>query len=118
MRRITAAAAIAALFAIGASAQMKVTQAPQAKAQVGTTNSAVQISPMQAGEASLDSARRITREEAIKLVKANKAVYVDVRPREQYDQGHIKGAISIPESEIVTGIRKIAPGKLIITYCA
>ena len=74
--------------------------------------------PMQAGEASLDSARRITREEAIKLVKAKKAVYVDVRPREQYDQGHIKGAISIPESEIVTGIRKIAPGKMIITYCA
>ena len=40
MRRITAAA-IAALFACIASAQMKPTQAPQAKGTIGTSNSNV-----------------------------------------------------------------------------
>jgi 3-mercaptopyruvate sulfurtransferase SseA len=117
MRRFTAAAAIAALFAIGASAQMKVPP-PQVKGTVGTNNNNVQITPVPTGDASLESARRITREEAMKLVKAKKAVYVDVRSRDQFDQGHIKGAISIPESEIVTGVRRITPGKMIITYCA
>ncbi|MEA2568190.1 MAG: Rhodanese-like domain [Acidobacteriota bacterium] len=117
MRRITAAA-IAALFACIASAQMKPTQTPQAKGTIGTSNSNVQITPASTAEASLESARRITREAAMKLVKAKKAVYVDVRPKDQYDQGHIKGAINIPESEIVMGIRQITPGKLIITYCA
>jgi 3-mercaptopyruvate sulfurtransferase SseA len=118
MRRITAAAAIAALLAIGASAQMKVTQPPAVKGQVGTNNNNVQITPVPTGDASLESARRITREQAMKLVKAKKAVYVDVRSRDQFDQGHIKGAISIPEAEIVAGVRKITPGKMIITYCA
>jgi 3-mercaptopyruvate sulfurtransferase SseA len=117
MRRITAAA-IAALFACIASAQMKPTPGSQAKGTIGTSNSNVQISPTQTPEAPLESARRVTREEAMKLVKAKKAVYVDVRSRDQYNQGHIKGAISIPESEILTGIKQITPGKMIITYCA
>jgi len=63
-------------------------------------------------------ARRITREEAIKLVKEKKAVYVDVRGKDQYDQGHIKGAINIPLGDILTRLREIPPKTFIITYCA
>src|SRR6185369_162552 len=31
---------------------------------------------------------------------------------------HIKGAISIPRSQLIHRLREIPPGKLIVTYCA
>ncbi len=64
------------------------------------------------------SARRIKRDEAIRLVKADKAVYVDVRSKQSYDAGHIKGALSIPGSQLAQRVRELPPGKTIITYCA
>ena len=111
--RVLAAAAIAAIFVTGpASAQMKPTPSPGAPPPV-------QISqPVLQPQASLESARRIKREEAMKLVAQKKAVYVDVRSKDQYDQEHIKGAISIPLMELMTRLKEIPPGKMIITYCA
>ena len=64
------------------------------------------------------AARRITRNDAEKLVREGKAVYVDVRSKETYDKGHIKGAISLPGSQIVGRMNEIPPGKMAITYCA
>ncbi|HWS70676.1 MAG TPA: rhodanese-like domain-containing protein [Thermoanaerobaculia bacterium] len=112
--RILAAAAIAAIFVTGpASAQMKTTPAPT------SAQPPVQISqPVLQPQASLESARRIKREDAIKLVAQKKAVIVDVRAKEQYDAEHIKGAISIPLMEIISRLKEVPPGKMIITYCA
>lgn len=64
------------------------------------------------------SARRIKRDEAMRLVKADKAVYVDVRSKQSYDAGHIRGALSIPSSQLAQRVRELPPGKTIITYCA
>lgn len=64
------------------------------------------------------AARRISREEAIKLVREKKAVYVDVRSKESYDKGHIKGALSFPNSQLLARIRELPTDKLVITYCA
>jgi rhodanese-related sulfurtransferase len=64
------------------------------------------------------TARRISFEEAAKLVKAGKGVYIDVRSKETYDLGHIPGAISIPGSQLLNRIVEIPPGKTAITYCA
>ena len=69
-------------------------------------------------EAPLESAKRISREEAIKSVAAGKAIWVDVRPKDQYDQSHIKGAFSVPLSELLTRLKELPPKKEIITYCA
>ena len=52
------------------------------------------------------------------MIKAKKAVFVDVRPKESYDQAHIKGAISIPLGDILTRVKEIPPKTFIITYCA
>lgn len=60
----------------------------------------------------------ISLDEAQKLFKANKAVFVDVRSSEQFGYGHIKGAINIPGSQIVSRFKEIPQGKTIITYCA
>jgi len=69
-------------------------------------------------EPPLESAKRIERDEAIKKVKEGKAIWVDVRGKDQYDLGHIKGAVNIPLSELLTRLRELPPRKEIITYCA
>jgi rhodanese-related sulfurtransferase len=56
--------------------------------------------------------------EAIDRRDRGEAVIVDVRSRQQYDAGHIAGAINVPLDEIaarVAEIRKL--GKLPILYC-
>jgi 3-mercaptopyruvate sulfurtransferase SseA len=116
MRHLVAATAVVAFLATGpASAQMKSAVPPGMQP---STPAVTQATPIPAAQAPLEQARRITREEAIKLVKAKKAVYVDVRAKDQYDLGHIKGAISIPLGDILTRIREIPPKTFIITYCA
>jgi len=72
--------------------------------------------PVQTG--SWENARRIPREAAIRQVDAGKAVFVDIRSFETYSKGHIKGAISIPRSQLIHRLREIPPGRLIVTYCA
>ena len=111
MRRIAAAVIFAVLPLTAVAQQIQIpTQS--------TTNPNIVISPAPAGEQSLDKARRIARDEAVKLVKQKKAVFVDVRSKESYDAGHIKGALSIPESELIRRLREIPPRTMIITYCA
>ena len=115
MRHAVAATAVVAFLATGlASAQMKSAVPPGMQPSSPTA----QATPIPVAQAPLEQARRITREEAIKLVKEKKAVYVDVRAKDQYDLGHIKGAISIPLGDILTRIREIPPKTFIITYCA
>ena len=98
------------LFASVACGQFKANQ---------TTTAGVQTATMQTTTTqSLDDARRIPRDEAIKMVKDGKAVWVDVRPKTDYDAGHIKGATNIPLAELITRLRDLPPHKFIITYCA
>jgi 3-mercaptopyruvate sulfurtransferase SseA len=113
MRRMTSVA-IASVFVAGlASAQMKV---PQQKPPMA--GSPVTLTPTQAAEAPLESARRIPRDEAMKLVKAHKAIFIDVRSKDSWETGHIPGALSIPLSELNNRLRELPPGKMLITYCA
>jgi hypothetical protein len=65
-----------------------------------------------------DDARRIAVDEAVELVKQGKAVIVDVRPADSYQQGHVHGALSIPETEMTQRLSELPRNKLIITYCA
>lgn len=47
------------------------------------------------------------------------AILLDVRSRQEYQEGHLKGAINIPEYEINKRIEKEIPKKnqLIVVYC-
>ncbi len=94
------------LIATGVVAQMK----PQPQ-------SPVRIEYTKAKEAS-EQAPRISKEEAEKLAKEGKAVFIDVRTENTYSIGHIKGALSIPGSQLAMRITEIPPKKKIITYCA
>jgi rhodanese-related sulfurtransferase len=104
-RRFLAACATLAVASSGL-AQMK----PQPQ-------SPVRIEYSKADQASKE-APRISRDEARKLVNAGKAVFVDVRTESTYEIGQIKGALSIPGSQLGMRITELPPKKTIITYCA
>lgn len=62
----------------------------------------------------------ITAEEARKLMDSEEGcIILDVRTREEYDQGHIPGAILIPNTEIEAKAADLLPDKeqLILVYC-
>jgi rhodanese-related sulfurtransferase len=112
-RTILTAALAVSMMATAAVAQMKV----QPKAPPGKASSMdVTVGGKQG--ATVTTSKKISIGEANKLVKEGKAVLVDVRSPEQFALGHIKGALSIPGSQLVTRLRDIPPGKMIITYCA
>ena len=60
----------------------------------------------------------ITSEELQNKIKQG-AILLDVRSKQEYDEGHIQGAINIPEYEVSRQIEKIIPDKkqLIVVYC-
>lgn len=47
------------------------------------------------------------------------AVLIDVRSNQEYREGHLQGAINIPDFEIVNRIQREVPKKnqLIVVYC-
>ncbi|MBV9495304.1 MAG: rhodanese-like domain-containing protein, partial [Acidobacteria bacterium] len=101
------------LLAGAASAQYKprkTTPPPSTPQQMNATTPAA--------EPSLDKAKRIKRDEAIRLSDAGKAVFVDVRSEDTFKRGHIKGALSIPFSQLALRLRELPPNKMVITYCA
>ena len=65
-----------------------------------------------------DDVRRVTPDEVRELLKRNKTVIVDVRGKEAYNDGHIRGALSIPFSEIAERAKELPRDKMIVAYCS
>jgi rhodanese-related sulfurtransferase len=63
----------------------------------------------------------ISLTEAAFLFQQNKAVFLDARPEMFYNEGHIKGALSLPWNEVdakcMDVIDRIPLDAIIITYC-
>lgn len=60
----------------------------------------------------------VTVEEAKSLVESNiSLIIVDVRTREEYDSGHIEGAILIPVSELEGRINELSKEEELLIYC-
>lgn len=59
-----------------------------------------------------------------KAISEDKAVLIDVREKDEWNQGHVQGAIHIPLSELRSGInseklKKLIPaGKIVYVHCA
>ena len=113
MRSVVAVALTCAFLAPAVSAQKKPTVPAQSGSPVKVTTGAPSEAPP-----NLASAKRVKRDEALKLVKTGKAVFVDVRSKESFEAGHIKGALSIPGSQLIARIKELPAGKMIIAYCA
>jgi len=63
----------------------------------------------------------ISLAEASTLFKEKRSVFIDARSKEEYENGHIKGAISLPYKEadlkFVDAMAGISEDSALITYC-
>ncbi len=59
----------------------------------------------------------IGREELIARLSRGDAVLVDVRPREEYEAGHIDGARSIPLDELEQRLAELPADREVVAYC-
>jgi len=60
---------------------------------------------------------RVTIQEAKALLDAGNAKIIDVRDKTLYDQGHIKGAVSVPENQVITRVKDVPRTGNLILYC-
>ena len=110
--RKTIAVAIVCAFSTSLAAQMKVNPSKPAPGQ------RVPIAASGIRPSAPTNFQRISIEDAMKLYRSGQAVFIDVRSNEQFSYGHIKGAYSIPGSQLIKRWAEVPPKKTYITYCA
>jgi rhodanese-related sulfurtransferase len=59
----------------------------------------------------------IGRDDLIERLGRGDVVLVDVRPREEYEAGHIEGARSIPLAELERRLAELPPDSEVVAYC-
>lgn len=65
----------------------------------------------------VDDADPVGARDLIARVKAGEVVVVDVRPRLEFEAGHLPGAISIPLEDLSQRISEFSPDRAIVAYC-
>ena len=115
MNKIASAAVAIVLVAGVASAQYKPKGSPKTPARAASPT--VDVGGLQRAPQTTEF-RRISRENAYKLYQSGQATFIDVRSHQSFSQGHIKGALSIPGSQLISRFAEVTPGKMVITYCA
>lgn len=62
--------------------------------------------------------KEISVDEAYEIFISNEDfLFVDVRSKEEYDSGHVKGAIHIPAAQLEDRIKEIPQAKITVVYC-
>jgi len=64
-----------------------------------------------------DGGEPVTREQLQKLARRRLVTVLDVRPTEEYEGGHIPGAVSIPLDELSARLAELPDGGQIVAYC-
>lgn len=59
----------------------------------------------------------VSRAELLARIRSGDAVVVDLRPAEEYEAGHIVGAISIPLVELEAHLAELPAGVEVVAYC-
>ncbi len=57
------------------------------------------------------------REEIVSLVRAGAVTLLDVRPREEFEAGHLPGARSMPLDELRERLRELSRDREVVAYC-
>jgi rhodanese-related sulfurtransferase len=63
----------------------------------------------------------IDADEAVRIFRQGNALFIDARHEDEFNEGHIKGAISLPLRTLETNpalVRGFGKGTLIVTYCS
>lgn len=64
-----------------------------------------------------DSLEPISRDELVARLEDGNIVVLDVRPEDEFVQGHIPGALNIPLAILEQKLSKIPDGRFIVAYC-
>jgi rhodanese-related sulfurtransferase/DNA-binding transcriptional ArsR family regulator len=64
-----------------------------------------------------DQLEPVTLKELRRLMREDDVTVVDVRPSDEYEAGHIPGALSVPVSELKRRLREIPKSREVIAYC-
>ena len=64
-----------------------------------------------------DELEPVTLSELRRLVREGEVTVIDVRPQDEYEAGHIPGALSIPVAELKRRLRDLPKRREVIAYC-
>jgi rhodanese-related sulfurtransferase/DNA-binding transcriptional ArsR family regulator len=64
-----------------------------------------------------DAMQPVTLAELRRLVRDGEVTVVDVRPRDEYEAGHIPGALSVPVGELTRRLSEIPKRRDVVAYC-
>lgn len=64
-----------------------------------------------------DSLEPISRDELVARIEDGNIVLLDVRPEDEFVQGHIPGALNIPLATLEQKLFQIPDGGLVVAYC-
>jgi rhodanese-related sulfurtransferase len=59
----------------------------------------------------------VDRDSLHKLIKKGEAVLLDLRPKEEYDAGHLPEAVSCPFGDLAECFKRLPVGKIVVLYC-
>jgi len=59
----------------------------------------------------------VSRRELVKRAREKSVLILDVRPPEEYEAGHIRGAVSVPLNDLKRRLAKLPKRKEIVAYC-
>jgi rhodanese-related sulfurtransferase/DNA-binding transcriptional ArsR family regulator len=60
---------------------------------------------------------QVTRGELLDRIKTGQVTVIDVRPREEYEAGHIPAAVSVPLDELADHLAELPEDHDIVAYC-
>lgn len=64
-----------------------------------------------------DDLEAVGVEELARRLEAEEVTVVDVRPEDEYEAGHIPGALSIPVGELARRLAQLPRGREVVAYC-
>lgn len=64
-----------------------------------------------------EDVQSISLEEAMAKMKAGAIILLDVRPRDEYEAGHLAGAISVPMDELELYLHNLPRPAQVVVYC-
>ena len=64
-----------------------------------------------------DELETVGRDELAKRLRAGDIVVLDVRPAAEYAAGHIRGALSVPVTELGKRLKELPKNRRVVAYC-
>ena len=64
-----------------------------------------------------DSLEPVSRKELLERLRTGLVTVLDVRPADEFAQGHVPGALNIPLNELDARLADFDPGQQIVAYC-